>query len=191
MYLDEISDDLLISLYREGLQWAIDLLFERYSVFLYGFINRIFKTQNVRCEYKEVFQELFVVLINCIDRYDEESGCFYFFVKCASERRLFNLIDRLSKNKKIVSLDELCFSSGNESYLDYIEETDNRMYYETELYKKIKEELDERDIKIIDMKVEGFTYQEIADYLGVNKQLIYRKMVTIRNIVKDIIEKID
>lgn len=188
MYLDEISDDLLISLYREGIQWAIDLLFERYGVFLYGFINKILRSQNIHCDYKEAFQELFVVLINCIDRYDEYAGCFYFFVKCSVERRLFNLVNQLNKDKKIASLDELCFSSGNESYLDYIEETDNRMYYETELYKKMEEKLDDRALMIVNMKVEGFTYQEIADSLGVNKQSIYRKMVTVKNIIKDIIK---
>ena len=191
MFLDEISDDLLINLYREGLQWAIDLLFERYSVFLYGFINRTLKSQNVCCDYKDVFQDLFVVLINCIERYDEKAGCFYFFVKCAMERRLYNFINQLNKDKRIASLDELCFSSGNESCLDYVEESENKMYYETELYGKMKESLSMEELMIVDMKVEGYTYQEIADTLCVNKQAVYRKMVLIKNIIKDIIEKID
>jgi len=34
--LEEISDDLLICLFREGNQDAIDLLYERYNIYYYG-----------------------------------------------------------------------------------------------------------------------------------------------------------
>ena len=46
-------------------------------------------------------------------------------------------------------------------------------------------------MKIIDMRIEGYSYEEIASFMRVGKQSIYRKMVCIKNIIKDIIEKID
>ena len=191
MFLKEISDDLLISLYREGNQIAIDLLFERYNVFLYGFIHNVLKKEDSYYEYKELFQEMVLVFIRCIERYDEDNGCFYYFVKRSAERKLFDFISKIKKNKKISSLDSNFYADGTESCVDYIKEEDNCMYYETELYKSLKEKLDKLEMKIVDLKVEGYTYQEISDILNVSKQSIYRKVVIIKNIIKDIMEKID
>ena len=191
MFLDEISDDWLISLYREGNQVAIDLLFERYTIFLYGFIHRLLSQESFRYDYKELFQELFIVFINCIERYDENNGCFYYFVKCSAERKVFDFLNKIKRNNKIVSLDDCCYEDGTESYIDYVQETSSEKYYETELYKALKENLNEEEMKIIDMKVEGYTYQEIAIILGLSKQGVYRRVVSIKNIIKDIIEKID
>lgn len=191
MFLDEISDDLLISLYREGNQVAIDLLHERYNVFLYGFIHSILKKENFYFEYKELFQELFLLLLNCIDRYDEDNGCFYFFVKKCVERKLFDIVKKTKKNKNVYSLDEWYYQDGGERYVDYVMEDNCLMYYETELYEILEDKLDEKEMKIINMKVEGYSYQEISNMLGISKQAIYRKVISIKNIVKDIIEKID
>ena len=191
MFLNEISDDWLISLYREGNQTAIDLLFERYNVFLYGFIHTIIKKENFSYEYKELFQELFIVFSNCLQRYDEEGGCFYYFVKISAERKLYDIMNKTKKNGRIISLDSIRYDGGIESVVDYVAEDATYEYFDTELYKRLNEILDEVEMKIIDMKVEGYSYHEISELIGISKQGIYRRVVYIKNIIKDIIEKID
>ena len=191
MLLDEISDDLLINLYREGSQIAIDLLYERYNVFLYGFIHRMLRVETLYYDYTELYQELIMVFINCLQRYDEENGCFYFFVKKAVERKLIELINKIKKNKNLISLDDFMYQDGDESCLDYISEDGTVEYYETNLYKFIIERLDVLQTKIMNMKIEGYTYEEIASILGLSKQSVYRKINIIKNIIKDVIEKID
>ena len=155
MFLNEISDDLLISLYREGNQTAIDLLYERYNVFLYGFIHNILKNEDYRFEYKELFQELFIVFFNCLERYDEDSGCFYYFVKRSAERKIFDFIYRANKSRNILSLDNFYYSDGLETYVDYIEEENCETYYQTDLYKMLEENLSKEEMNIIDLKVEA------------------------------------
>ncbi len=191
MFLDEISDDWLICLYREGNQDAIDLLYKRYTVFLYGFIKNILSKDNKFYDFDELYQDLFIVFLNCLDRYDEENGCFYFFVKQATERKLFDIINKTRRQEKISSLDDIYYPGGSESIVDYIEEESNEEYYNTELYKTIKSKVSQEELKIIDLKVEGYNYQEIANKIGVNKQCVYRKVVGIKKLIKDIIEKID
>jgi len=191
LYLDKISDDWLICLYREGNQVAIDLLYERYSTFLYGFIHKLIRKENFNCEYKELFQELIVVFIRCLERYDEDNGCFYYFVKTSAERKLYDILNKIRESRKIISLDGYFYDDGTESLVDYVKEENNEFYFETDLYKNLNERLDVVDMRIIDLKVEGYNYQEIADKLNVSKQAIYRKVVLIKNIIKDIIEKID
>ena len=191
MFLEQISDDLLISLFREGNQVAIDLLYERYNVFLYGFIHKILKREYIYCEYKDLFQEVFIVFLNCIERYDEECGCFYYFVKKCVDRKLFDYISKFKRNNSVFSLDNEMYDDGVESCVDYVEESSTIEYYETELYKNMEMFLSEEQMKIIDMRVEGYSYEEISSLMGISKQCIYRKMVSIKNIIKDIIEKID
>ena len=64
-------------------------------------------------------------------------------------------------------------------------------YYETDLYKSLLEKLNEKEILVMNMRAEGYNYHEIARILGVSKQAVYRKVVTIKNIIKDIMKKID
>lgn len=191
MLLDKVSDDLLICLYREGNQVAIDLLYERYNVFLFGFINQYAKISNIKYDYKEMFQELMVVFLNCIERYDEDSGCFYYFVKTAAERRLYQISSKLKRYGEISSLDTFMYSDGRETSVDFIAESTNKEYYETELYELICEKMTDSQIKIINMKIEGYSYEEISNELGISKQSVYRKINFLKNIIKDIIEKID
>ena len=47
------------------------------------------------------------------------------------------------------------------------------------------------DKKIIDMKIAGYSYGEISNAIGETKQFVYRKISKLKNIIKDIIEKID
>ena len=191
MLLDEVSDDLLISLFREGNQIAIDLLYERYNVFLFGFIHQQVNINNLKCDYNELFQEMMVVFLGCIEKYDEDNGCFYYFVKKSAERRLSYLMSKMRRYNKIASLDSFVYEDGAASCVDFVAEQADYDYRDTELYKCIKEKLNVVEMKIIDMKIEGYSYDEISDFLHTSKQAVYRKISRLKNIIKDIIEKID
>lgn len=190
MFYEEISDDYLVCLYREKNQDAIDLLFERYRLHLIKFINGIIGKQFIRIDYDELFQDLMLVFIKCIESYDEYNGYFYCFVKSSVERKVFDYIKKYNKEKRVISLDQLKYNNGKESVLDYVaEEVDDYSFRET--YDILVENIDEVSKKIVDLKIAGYTYKEMSNIIGVNKQAIYRRVNKIKNILKDIIEKID
>lgn len=187
---DEVSDDWLINLYRCGDQVAIDCLYDRYTSFIYGFINGLLN-KGVYYDYSEFFQELIIVFINCLEKYDEERGKFYFFVKLSAERKMIDLLSKIKKEKKVLSLDGFYYKDGDESIVDYVQEDGGNICSANDLYECLKEVLDKEDMDIVDMRVDGYSYQEISEILNINKQAIYRKIRIIKNIIKDIIEKID
>ena len=41
-------------------------------------------------------------------------------------------------------------------------------------------------MEIVDLKMKGYTYEEISLLLGISKQAIYRRIVKIKNMLKDI-----
>lgn len=182
MFLEEISDDLLICLYREGNQEAIDLLLSRYRTFMYGIINDLFKKENEYIDYDDMYQDAMVVFFNCLQRYDVDNGCFYFFVRKSIERRLIDKMKKIKKNNKIYSLDDDYYEDGNEKVIDYVSEDVNGMFCEEDLFKKI----DDVSKQIIKLKVSGYTYEEISLKLSMSKQCIYRRIVKIKKILKDI-----
>lgn len=190
MYLSDTSDDLLVCLYRDGNQVAIDLLYERYSKFLYGIIHEMTRKDNMYYDYHELFQDAIIVFINCIDKYDEEAGCFYFFVRTAVERKIKDRIKKIKKDSSVCSLDEFAYDTDKETHLDYICEEDSD-FSKYELLGDLNNKLNEENKKIVVMKMEGYTYQEIAQMLKISKQCVYRRVNHIKNIIKDIIEKID
>ena len=184
MQLRKISDDLLIGLYREGNQDAIDMLFERYKTFIYGIINDVFCNFGYYVDYEDMFQESMVVFLDCLRKYDVDNGCFYFFVRTSIERRLINKIKRIKKNMVVKSLDVECFDDGNEKIIDYVAEEDKNSVLEDLFIEK----LDGINKDIAVLKIKGFSYEDIADVLQINKQFIYRRMVKIKKVLKDIIK---
>lgn len=182
LFLREISDDFLICLYREGNQDAIDLLFERYHKFIYGIINDFFKTYNCYVDYEEMYQEAMCIFLKCLDKYDVDNGCFYFFVRTSIERKMKSLYVKMKKYSNIISLDSSFYIDGKENRLDYVCEEDKEYNYDDCL----NEILADEHKKIISLKLKGYTYEEIAMMLSMSKQSVYRRIVKIKNILKDI-----
>lgn len=191
MHLEEISDDYLISLYFEKNQYAIDFLFERYTVFIYGIIWEIQKKEGEYMDFEDLFQEAFVVFLNCIQRYDTDNGCFYFFVRKSIRRKLNDKIQFMKKIRKVSSLDIDMYAVSRERCVDYVAEECEYSYYDNTVYEKLVNRVDVKSKEIIDLKMAGYSYNEIAEILGDNKQGVYRRVGRIKNILKDIIEKID
>lgn len=182
MFLKEVSDGFLLALLREGNQDAIDLLYERYHTFIYGIINDTFKNNLAYLDYEELYQEAMVVFISCIDKYDPDNGCFYFFVRKSIERRLRYFVRREQSKFSVLSLDEYMYDDCKERKIDCIKEEDEYNLLDYEL----RSRLCDFEHDILDLKTKGYTYEEMSSILGVGTQTIYRRINKIKNILKDI-----
>ena len=102
------------------------------------------------------------------------------------------MLSKIKKFNKVISLDEFAYDNNDSiAALDFVSEDVSCVHYEKELYEKIASVLNEKERKIIDMKIEGYSYEEISLFMGITKQSVYRKISRLKNIIKDIIEKID
>lgn len=190
MLLKEISDDLLVCLWREKNQDAFDLLQCRYNCFIYGIIKDCYKKCFDYIDFDDLYQDAFLVFLKCIDMYDEENGCFYFFVRKSIERCIFNFLKKRERMKRVSSLDSMFYDNGRESIVDYICE-DSLGYEFNPLYDKLVSKLGTVNKRIVDYKMQGYTYMEIGEMLHISRSGIYSRVNKIKNILKDIIEKID
>ena len=191
MFCSEISDDYLICLYRENNDDAKKELCDRYTNFIYGIIVGVQKIWGYYLDFEECFQEGFLSFLKCIDRYDNEKGSFYFFVKTTIERKLLYRLDKERQESNYVPLDKFIYKDGDETLVDYVSEDKGEQEYDCSIYDKATSRMDEICRKIVELRIDGYSYSEIAQILGVNKQSVYRQVVKIKNIIKDVIEKID
>lgn len=190
MSFEEISDDWLICMFYEKNQDAIDFLFARYEIIVYAIINELQKKDGSYLDFDELYQEGMFAFLKCIERYEEENGRFYFFAKVVIERKLRDKIKQINKYRKILSLDSSAYIDGNVNYIDSVAE-ESAGYLDNDLYERLINKLDDKCKNIVDMRMMGYAYQEIAGIMGISKQGIYRRVNKIKNILKDIIEKID
>lgn len=191
MFLKEISDDYLICLCRENNEDAKNELCERYSTFIYGILNGVQKKYGNYIDFEEYFQESFLSFLKCIERYDNESGCFYYFVKTTIEKRLEYKIRKNNYYMNYIPLDKFIYEDGEETLMDYISEDGENNCWDSIVYNEMIDRLDELSCEIVELRIKGYSYGDIAKLLGINKQNVYRQVIKIKNIIKDVIEKID
>lgn len=191
MFLEEISDDYLICLYRENNDEAKKELCDRYTSFIYGVIVSIQKKMGGYLDFEECFQEGFLSFLKCIERYDNELGAFYYFVKTTVEKKLLCKLEMTKRNSNYIPLDKYVYEGGDETLIDYVSEEENVVNYDSLIYDKAIGRMDDVCRKIVELRLEGYSYSEIARIIGVNKQCVYRQVGKIKNIIKDVIEKID
>ena len=186
-----LSDDWLVGLAREKNQDAIDCLFEKYDKLIYAIIVDLQRKKGDYYDFNELYQEGMLAFLNCLEKYDDEYGKFYFFAKLVIERRIKDRIFKINRDRKVLSLDkQICDDDNSSEYLDFVCEDDS-YYGESELYEELIKRLDFKSRFIVEYKMKGYTYLEIAEILNTNRQWVYRKVNGIKNIIKDIIEKID
>ena len=189
MFLEEISDDYLICLCFDKNQDAIDVLNARYTKFIYGIIRDVQKKDGEYIDFDDLFHDCFLAFLVCIEKYDQYKGNFYFYVRTSVERKIHDKLELQRKINGCLSLDELRYDDGNVLYVDCVSESDSGCggCLKDVLYEKI----DSCDKEIVEMKMQGYSYRKIASMIGINKQSVYRRVGKIKNILKDIIEKID
>lgn len=191
MFLTEVSDDYLIYLYRENNEEAKKELCDRYTTFIYGIIVGVQRRRGGYLDFEECFQEGFLSFLKCIDRYDNECGTFYYFVKTSIEKKLNYKLEKNKQNSNYISLDEFVYEEGEERLVDYVSEDEDAFFDDYSVYDKVVSRLNGVCRRIVDLRMEGYSYSSISNILGINKQNVYRQVVKIKNIVKDVIEKID
>lgn len=138
-------------------------------------VNKL-KGDNILYEREDLKQEIYIYLWNEWKKGNFKGknenyilkGC-YFYLK--------NLLR--NKRRKIVSLEEIMEKNGKISRILYFEEKMNNFDFE-----KIKGILNEREIKVLNMILEGYTTREIGKIFNISHVMVIKIMKRIREKIK-------
>ena len=197
----DYNDYELIYMAREQNEDAVKVLYEKYRPLLEKKARDYYiKDKNKGFEYKDFLQETMVAFEEALDSFDPESSTlFYTFVNICVERQLNTTLLRINRKKhkfinNSISLDytyEDDFSLNN--YIrddkgnpeDLLIDINNKSV----LYNKIICKLTNKEKEILDLKIKGFDYIEIAKILDKEPKAIANTLYRIKTKIKEILEK--
>ncbi len=169
-----MNDFELLYLIKDGNEQALDLMFNKYSIFIKKIISEI---TIYDYDVEDLHQEGLILLNTAIYKYSEMyNKTFFKYFEVILKRRLIYLVNRRNKEKYII------FQNTDKSSF-VINDPTNYLYYK-EAFDKIKQSDDELVKIIYDCRfVKNYSIKEIEQILGYDRQLIYVKINKIKKIL--------
>lgn len=179
MSFTDIGDNELIHLIKNDNNEAKKYLISRYKKRIYGIINSYFRTHSICGEdYEDYYQDCFIVFLKCLNGFDNEHN-FYSYLSNAIYRKLRVLHSKKRLDDSVLSLDYV-YENNDVSIMDVVKDS-QQIYVVNELKEYIDLNFDSFSKQIINYRLEGYTYLEIAKLLNINIKTLYRKLYKIRD----------
>lgn len=182
----EFSDDELLSYIRDDNEEAYNLMYKKYEPLIFSTANRMIKSvRNAGLEVSDLVQEGRLGLAFAIKSYSEhKDASFYTYAKMCIERKIITCIvgTKRLKHKILNESVPMDFKVNNEehSLLEYLFEDnlsnpENKLIaeeYEQELLSKTRDKLTDFELQVFELKLNDFSYKEIADILDKDKKMV-------------------
>ncbi len=178
MNYKELNDNELISLAKENNEDAINLLHKKYQPLINKKCNKYYKyVKNKGVDLADLTQECLVGFEESINNFNPiDNVSFYTFTNVCMDRQLMTEIKRVNRDKNKLLNEAIPLETiDNEkdlNLIDYLQDnTDNpelglleEAEYQ-ELYNKIAKNLTRLEESVFELRIQNFSYKEIADIL--------------------------
>lgn len=182
MIYTDIGDNELVYLIRSDNQEAKDFLIKRYKKRIFGMIASYCKKNFIKgIDYEDYFHNCFIVFLKCLENFDDEYN-FLFYVSQSVEREIYHLIEKEKLIREIIPLEDE-FLIKDRVLVDTISDL-GVLYRENEINDLIDKNFDRLSKQILNYRLQGYSFKEIADILKISKKRIYKKIDNIRSYLK-------
>lgn len=195
---ENMTDEELISKYRDGDKQIMDYLMEKYKNLVRKEANAMFLLGG---ENDDLIQEGMIGLFKAIQDYNEEKeASFYTFARLCVTRQMYSAIEA-SKRKKHSPLNSYISLYDNDedqgSLIDQMEASEESnpeelfisQEYAEVLERKLKDSLSDLEKRVLYMYVSGFDYRTIAKLLDKSDKTVDNALQRIRGKMTKILEK--
>ena len=203
MYTDE-NDYELLYLVAEDSEDAKEILLEKYKSMVEAKANHYYSYAKTKgYELNDLIQEGMIGLNQAINDFKEQKNVkFITFASVCIERQLLTFIRDINRQKHKVLNDSLSIDSTNDNkgrpLLDILFDPKNlnpedsfvNEEEQEELINSIKQILTDKEFEVFELRIKGFTYQEIASLLNISKKSVDGTIGRIKNKINNI-KKID
>ena len=197
MNYDDINDNELLFLVSESNEEAKSLLVKKYTGIVYKIAHKYTSlAESLGIDEKDLVQEGLIGLTKAIDTYNmEKEALFYTYVTTCIEANIKSALRKANrkKNKTLndsISLDKLYEEEANIEEILKDEQYNPSLKIQEEesveeILKKSKKLLAPFEYKVLELKIFGYTNQEVADITKKNKKAIENTLFRIKNKLKD------
>ena len=200
MYKD-LNDYELISYISENNEEANELIFEKYQPLIYDRARKLFKyCKNNGAELNDLVQEGMLGLNDAIKTFqDSKDALFYTYALKCINSRIISYIVKLGRLKNKILNDSIFLELNNQDETNQFgknlidnsynpEEVLMNEEKKNEIMNIIDKKLNETEKEILNLKINGFKYKEIADILGKDIKFIDNSIQKSKNKIKEELE---
>lgn len=190
------NDYELVALAREGNEDAINLIYQKYKpIIVRKSENAIIRASHHGIEISDIMQEGYIGLEEAIKNFsDEDNASFYTFATLCINRQIINYLRKITSGRDKILNDAVAIDEYVEKTIKDDFDTEFSFIYK-ELEKNIKEEIEKNftnfEKNVFNMRIEGYSFEEIANTLNKDVKSIYNTFHRIKLKIKKIINKDD
>lgn len=198
-YYKGINDYELISMAQEMNEEASTILYKKYQPLIHKKCRKYYKyLQNKGIELSDLIQECTIGFEEAIKNFNQiDNVSFYTFANVCMERQLMSELTRLNRDKhkllnEAIPLETIDEYNESNNLIDFIKDNSNNPEMGLlsneefhELYQKIATKLTTLEECVFKLKIQGFSYKEIADILEKDEKSIDNAIQRIKNKIKE------
>lgn len=199
MNYKDFNDNEILSYVSEN-EDAIDLIYQKYKPLINKTATSLYKKycKNTGLDISDLTQEGMLGLNNAINYYQENKDTlFYTYAKTCIERKMISAVIMANRQKHKILNESISFEinlddseTNLENFLGDSEYNPESVIISNEssneLINKIKENLSDSELQVLQLKLDGFEYKEIAEIIGKNIKFIDNTIQRIRQKIKKI-----
>ena len=192
----QYNDYELVFLAKEGNEDAINIIYQKYKpIIVRNSQTAILKANHHGIEISDIMQEGFIGLDEAINNFSEnDNASFYTFAVLCINRQIINYLRKTTGGRDKILNDATPIDEYVERNMKDDHDTEfSFIYKETEEYIKeeIKKNLTEFENNVFNLKIDGYTFEEIANTLNRDVKSIYNTFHRIKLKIKKIIDEDD
>lgn len=183
----------LVYLAQDGNEDAINIIYDKYKpIIVKKSKNAIVFVTHHGIEINDIMQEGFIGLEEAIRNFSQDNeATFYTFATLCIDRQILNFLRKINGNKdrilnEAIMIDDSLENTLKDNY-DIEKELLGRDNHNL-ITKKIKDDLTDFEKSVFDLRIKGYSFEEIAKKLNKDLKSIYNTLQRIRIKVKKIIE---
>ena len=185
----QYNDYELVALAKEGNEEAINLIYQKYKpIVISKSKDAIVIASHHGIEITDIMQEGYIGLEEAINNFDEnDNTTFYTFALLCINRQIINYLRKCTRGKNRILNDALTIDENLERNCK--DDFDVEMnFLSKDIINDITKELTKFEYDVFKLRLNGYSYDEIAKYLNKNVKSIYNTFHRIKEKVKKIID---
>ena len=188
----DYNDYELICLAREGNEDAINIIYQKYKpIIVSKSKDSIVLASHHGIEISDIMQEGYIGLEEAIKSFSEsDNTSFYTFAVLCINRQIINYLRKLNCTKDKVLNDAVVIDETLEKSIKDTSDTEFS-FISSEIMEDIENNLTEFERDVFKYRVEGYSFEEIANILNRDIKSIYNTFHRLKGKVKKIIEDDD
>lgn len=176
--MENYNDFELVALAQEGSEEAINVIYNKYKPIIVKRSRYAFSyASHHGIDINDIMQEGYIGLDEAIKNFSQDdTATFYTFANLCIDRKITNYLRKITGGKNKLLNDAVTLDESLEKVIKddtNIEDVIFKQDYEENIISKMRQSLTKFELDVFDLRIKGYTFEEIANNLNKDVKSIY------------------